>query len=73
MGKFTRHCSPLKVAVIKTVHAKRSEVVKIGSGCNLKRGLALKTGMSLIAKTIEDEKDTSHRYLKDFEENQTTS
>ena len=54
--------------MIKTVHPKGSEVIKIGSGCNLKRGLPLKTGMPLIAKAIKDEKNTSHRYLKDYEE-----
>jgi hypothetical protein len=60
MGKLAGHSGTLIVAVIKTVHSKRGKVVKIGSKRNLKRSPTLKTGMPFIAKTIKDEKNTSH-------------
>jgi len=46
--------------MVETVHSKRSEAIKIGCGCNLKRRLPLKTDMTLVAKAIKYEKNTSH-------------
>jgi hypothetical protein len=61
MGKLTWHGSTLKVTVIKTIHAQRSEAIKVGRGSNLKGSLSFKGGMALITKTIENKKNTSHR------------
>jgi hypothetical protein len=61
MGKLTWHGGTLEVTVIKAIHSKGSEAVKVGRGSKLKGGLSFKRGMTLITKTIENEQNTSHR------------
>jgi hypothetical protein len=61
VGQFTGQGGALKVAVVEPIHAKGSKEVKIRCGGYLKRCFSLEAGKALIAKTIENKQDTSHR------------
>jgi hypothetical protein len=63
MGNLAGHGCPLQVAVIKAVHPQGGQPVKIGRGGCLERRLPAEAGMPLIAKTVKNKKNTTHKLL----------
>jgi hypothetical protein len=63
MGHLAGHGCPLQVAVIKAVHPQGGKPVKIGRGGCLERCLPAEACMTLIAKTVKNKENTTHKLL----------